>query len=155
GTRRVRHEPQERERARARRGQPPVHRGVDARPGEGTTAGASREPGLDVAPGHGAFHVVRHPLRGVRRVTWRRPGARRRIGAGLVLPGLLLWQPCEAAPEAPPAPTPPKRTAAKEPAKGASPKAQPAKKAQPRTQTAKAPPAKNPPLKNQPPKGNK
>jgi LysM repeat protein len=87
-------------------------------------------------------------------VTWSRPGARRLIGAGLLLPGLLLGHPCDAAPEASTAKAPPKRTAAKEPTKGASPKAQPARKVSPRAQTAKASPAKNPPPRNQPAKGS-
>ena len=67
----------------------------------------------DLAPAHRPLHVLRRPLRGVRRVTWPRPGARRLIGAGLLLPGLLLSHPLDTAAETSTVKTPPKRTAAK------------------------------------------
>jgi murein DD-endopeptidase MepM/ murein hydrolase activator NlpD len=84
-------------------------------------------------------------------VTWPRPGARRLIGAGLLLPGLLLSHPLDTAAETSTVKTPPKRIAAKElPSKTQSPKAPPAKKLAAKTQPVKTPLAKTPLTKNQP-----
>ena len=89
-------------------------------------------------------------------MTWPRPGARRLIGAGLLLPGLLLSHPLGTAAETSTVKTPPKRTAAKElPPKTPRPKAPPAKKLAAKTQPVKSPPAKTPPVQSQPVKKGK
>lgn len=89
-------------------------------------------------------------------MTWPRPAARRLIGAGLLLPGLLLSHPLDTAAETSTVKTPTKRTAAKElPATTQPPKAQPAKKLAAKTQRVKAPPAKTPLMKSQPVKKGK
>ena len=78
-------------------------------------------------------------------MTWPRPGARRLIGAGLLLPGLLLSHPLDITAETSTVKTPPKRIAAKElPAKTQPPKAPPAKKLAANTQPVKTAPAKTP-----------
>jgi murein DD-endopeptidase MepM/ murein hydrolase activator NlpD len=89
-------------------------------------------------------------------VTWPRPGARRLIGAGLLLPGLLLTHPLDTAAEPSTVKTPPKRIAAKElPAKTQPPKASPAKKLAAKSQPVKTLPAKTPLMKSQPAKKGK
>ena len=89
-------------------------------------------------------------------MTWPRPGARRLIGAGLLLPGLLLSHPLDTAAETSTVKTPPKRTAAKElPPKTPRPKAPPAKKLAAKTQPVKSPPAKTPLVQSQPVKKGK
>jgi len=88
-------------------------------------------------------------------VTWPRPGARRLIGAGLLLPGLLLSHPVDTTAETSTANTPPKRIAAKDlTAKAQSPKASAAKKHAAKSPPVKTSPAKTPLMKSQPvPKG--
>jgi LysM repeat protein len=89
-------------------------------------------------------------------VTWPRPGARRLIGAGLLLPGLLLSHPRDTTAETSTVKTPPKRIVAKElAAKTQPPKASPAKKVAAKTQPVKTPPAKTPLMKSQPVKKGK
>ena len=89
-------------------------------------------------------------------MTWPRPGARRLIGAGLLLPGLLLSHPLDITAETSTVKTPPKRIAAKElSAKTQPPKALPAKKPAAKTQPVKTPPAKAPLTKSQPVKKSK
>ena len=81
-------------------------------------------------------------------MTWPRPGARRLIGAGLLLPGLLLSHPPDTTAETSTAKTPPKRIAAKDPAaKAPLPKASPARKLAAKSQPS---PAKTPRVKSQP-----
>ena len=84
-------------------------------------------------------------------MTWSRPGARRLIGAGLLLPGLLLSYPLGTAAETSTVKTPPKRTAAKELSpKPPRPKAPPAKKFAAKTQPVKPAPARTPLVPSQP-----
>jgi LysM repeat protein len=84
-------------------------------------------------------------------VTWPRPGARRLIGAGLLLPGLLLSHPLDTTAETSTAKTSPKRTAPKDlAAKTQPPKAPPAKKLAAKSAPVKTSPAKTPRVKSQP-----
>lgn len=84
-------------------------------------------------------------------MTWAPPGARRLIGAGLLLPGLLLSHPLDTAAETSTVKTPPKRTAANE----LMAKTQPARKLAAKTQPVKTPHAKAPLMKSQPEKKGK
>ena len=89
-------------------------------------------------------------------MTWPRPGARRLIGAGLLLPGLLLTHPLDTAAETSTVKTPPKRIGTKElPSKTQPPKASPPKKLAAKSQPVKTSPAKTPPMKSQPAKKGK
>ena len=84
-------------------------------------------------------------------MTWPRPGARRLIGAALLLPGLLLSHPLGTAAETSTVKTPPKRTAAKELSpKTPRPKAPPGKKFAAKTQPVKPAPAGTPLVPSQP-----
>ena len=116
---------------------------------QGPAAGARREPGRDVAAAHRTLHVLRRPLRGVRFVTGP-AGARRLIGAGLLVPGPPAGShPTPSRRGADRRKAPPKRTAAKEPAKRQPPKAQPARRP-PRRPAREGARRQKPPLRIKP-----